>query len=242
MREEIKNARHQKAMAKAVEEMAKYGSVAELRKANLSLYMFLRRHDLLSKVPKSDKITKLTYTDEDLLQMAEEYPDYESLRDGNMKLMRALKTRGILPEHLAYVAPAKKESPPKKPKAAPKEPEPKPIDIVPKKFSKGNRKGPYACFRATLTPTGFICGRCREEFAIDKRHYLCSDLCRDCYNAKVMSDKEGSSIVLNIKGNVKDEYCHIVLNLPDGPMYVGIEVSEEERKKIILGGYSFLLK
>lgn len=133
----------------------------------------------------------------------------------------------------------------KQPKKAKKEtldePEYDVEGIVPSKFRKGNRKGPYACFRAEKTESGFLCGRCRKEYGDGEHHRLCKDLCHRCFNDKAYSDM-GGDIELNILGNVKDQYCHIVLNLDDGPMYIGIEVSPEEKKKIAAAGYGFLLK
>ena len=239
----------EQAYERAVREIAQYETAIHLRKENQSLYLFLRRWELLYLMPKGDHITKLAYTDEELLLMADKYETLYDIRTEYPNLLRALKKRKILPERFEWPRPKaekQKRGRPKKEKAekvlTPKQ---ECIDIIPEAFRPGKRRGPHACFRATKTDTGTICGRCRKEFQTMSKP--CNDLCHSCYNAKVLWDnynstKEDNPCVLNLLGNVKDRYCHIILQLPDGPMYVGIELNEQEKRKIITSGYSFILK
>jgi hypothetical protein len=182
--------------------------------------------------------------------MADKYETLHDIRTEYPNLLRALKKRNILPEKFQWPRPKEPKDPkePKKmgrPKKEKIEKEPD-TNIIPEEFRKGKkRRGPYACFRSVKTDTGIICGRCREEFQTMSR--LCNDLCRDCFNAKTLwenynSTKENNTYVLNILGNVKDRYCHIILQLPDGPMYVGIEVDSKEKRRLFEAGYSFILK
>ena len=238
----------EQAYERAIREIAQYETAIHLRKENQSLYLFLRRWGLLYLMPKGDHITKLAYTDEELLLLADKYETLYDIRTEYPNLLRALKRRKILPEKFQWPKPKEekvKRGRPKKEKKEGLTAKKEHKELIPEAFRYGKRRGPHACFRAVKTDTGTICGRCREEFQSMSK--LCKDLCKDCFNVKALWDnynstKESNPCELNLLGNVKDRYCHIILQLPDGPMYVGIELNAEEKRKIIASGYSFILK
>ena len=234
----------EQAYERAVREIAQYETAIHLRKENQSLYLFLRRWELLYLMPKGNHITKLAYTDEELLLMADKYETLYDIKTSYPNLLRALKKRNILPEKFQWPRPKTEKRKRGRPKQEKIEKEPE-INIIPKAFRGGNRKGPHACFRAVKTDTGTICGRCRKEFQTMSK--ACKDLCHSCSNAKALwdnynSNKENNPCELNILGNVKDRYCHIILQLPDGPMYIGIEVDNKEKRRLFDAGYLFILK
>ncbi len=235
------------ALVIATEEVKKYKSVTELRKADWNLYMFLRRWELLHLAPKGNHITKLSHTNEELIEMSLEYETLSELKEKHPRLLMALKKRKCVPEKFQW--PPVKEEKVRRPMGRPrKEPqtEEEPQEnnyryLIPEKF-RNNRKGAFACFISTKTEAGFICGRCREEYKDEEVSAYCKDLCKKCAYARFVYDKDCNRIELNIRGNVKDEYCHTILHLEDGPMYIGIELEGEARQKVIAAGYFFILK
>ena len=233
-------------MAYAIEEVKKYKTGAELRKADWNLYMLLRRWNIMHLAPKGAHITKLSHTNEELIEMTQEYKTLSELKEKHPRLLIALKKRNCVPEMFQWppIKPEKVKRPMGRPKKE-KPPKAQPEDyryLIPDQFQ-NSRKGAFACFIATNTDIGFICGRCREEFTNDKKSPGCKDLCKDCSYARYVYDKKDcDKIELNIKGNVKDEYCHTILHLEDGPLYIGIDVEGEDKRKVVQGGYFFILK
>jgi hypothetical protein len=230
------------ALAIAIEEVKKYQSITELRKEDWNLYMFLRRWELLHLAPKGNHITKLSHTNQELIEMAIEYKTLADMRKSHPRLLNALKKRNCIPEKFIYNKPEKVKKPLGRPKKE-KQPEEEVgyRYLIPEQF-RNNRKGPFACFISTKTEGGFICGRCREEHKNNEVSPHCKDLCKKCGYARFVYDRDHNKIELNIFGNVKDEYCHSILHLEDGPVYIGIELDAETRKKVIEGGYFFILK
>ena len=81
------------------------------------------------------------------------------------------------------------------------------------------------------------CGRCLKETKDISKHN--KHLCRKCYSRYLYLRKIGKDTNPH---NIKDEYCHIVINHYEKCFRIGIKVDERTQRYLTSVGYSFLFK
>lgn len=226
-------------------ECSKYESAGDIRNKDRKLYNWLRVNNLCHIMPKGKMISKLSHTNEELIKMSDEFTTLKDMYASNRGLVMALRKRGIFPERLMSMIAKNAKERVKKGESTVKraKPEPDPhVDIIPKDLKRKKRTGAFACFKAIHTEEGFICGRCKKEYNNLSKTQACVDLCKKCYYDFVQWSKDGE-MVLNILGNIKDEYCNIVINFDDGSrMWIGLDADDMMKRKLISSGYGFIIK
>jgi len=93
----------------------------------------------------------------------------------------------------------------------------------------------YRCQR--IDEETIYCGRCLKETNDISKHN--SHLCRKCYSRYLYLRKIGKDTNPH---NIKDEYCHIVINHHEKCFRIGIKVDERTQRYLTSVGYSFLFK